>query len=349
MKIHVSELSVGDIVLTDIFNSYGLHVLSKGTCLNEQDISKLYNHQIEYVDIEPRSKESFLTEFDELSQEAFHRIKPYYDQAVDGYGEIFHETARSGTIDKKAVQEMVTPLTQHIKQQSDVVNLLLMLNNKDDYTYQHSIEVGMLSYYIAVWTGYKEEEALIIGNAGFLHDIGKCRIDSDILNKTEALTKEEAEEVAKHTIYGYELIRNSLYQYSIATAALQHHERANASGYPFGMPGDKIHPYAKIVAIANEYSTMISARNSQAQRDLLTVLHELHRLSFTELDPTATHTFIAHMIPNFIGKKVVLQTGDVGKIIMTNKDDFFRPLIQIDDRFIDLSTERDLVIKDIYL
>ncbi|MNG38377.1 phosphodiesterase [compost metagenome] len=52
--------------------------------------------------------------------------------------------------------------------------MLLLLNTKDDYTYQHSVQVGMLSYYLATWLGYDEKQAVQIGQAGFLHDIGKC-------------------------------------------------------------------------------------------------------------------------------------------------------------------------------
>lgn len=349
MRVHVTELNIGDRVQHDTFNSYGLHVLSKGTLLRAQDISKLLLHQVEYVDIEAQDTQSFLNQFDTLSEETYQLIKPYYDQAVEGMEMIFSEAAYTGRVKDQYLQESILPLTEHVKGQKDVVDLLLLLNNKDDYTYQHSIQVGMLSYYCAIWMGYPEEEALVIGKAGYLHDIGKCRIESQILNKPEKLTDHEFTEVAQHTIFGYEIIRNSLYQYSMAIVALQHHERLDGSGYPFRLLENNIHPYAKIVAVADVYSAMITSRAYQVKKDLLTVLQELYRLSFTQLDPTTTHTFISHMLPNFIGKKVLLHTGEIGKIVMTNKTDYFRPLVQVGERFIDLAVERAIGIQEVYM
>ena len=123
-----------------------------------------------------------------------------------------------------------------------MVDLLLELNIKDDYTYQHSIQVGMLSYYIAKWNNYSEEEAQFIAIAGYLHDIGKCRIDSQLLQRSDKLAAEEESIVAKHTQYGYEIIINSNYPYTVALAALQHHERMDGSGYPMKLSGSNISP-----------------------------------------------------------------------------------------------------------
>jgi HD-GYP domain-containing protein (c-di-GMP phosphodiesterase class II) len=94
---------------------------------------------------------------------------------------------------------------------------------------------------------------------------------------------------------------------------------------------------------------MITERIYQTKRDLLTVLKELHEMSFTKLDPTVTHIFISQMIPNFIGKKVLLHNGELGKIILTNNSDYFRPLIQVKDQFVDLSLDRSLEIQEIYM
>jgi HD-GYP domain-containing protein (c-di-GMP phosphodiesterase class II) len=80
---------------------------------------------------------------------------------------------------------------------------------------------------------------------------------------------------------------------------------------------------------------------------MLQVLKEIHRVSFTEIDPHICIVFIENMLPHFIGKKVTLSNSEVGTIIMTNPSDFFRPLIQIDHQFIDLSTHRDLEINKI--
>ncbi|MNI37991.1 Cyclic di-GMP phosphodiesterase response regulator RpfG [compost metagenome] len=221
------------------------------------------------------------------------------------------------------------------------------MNSNDDYTFQHSVQVGMLSYYLAKWLDKSEEEALLIGKAGYLHDIGKSKIDQSILNKPSRLTADEFDEIKKHTIYGYDIIRHSYKDTGLAMAALQHHERMDGNGYPLRKKGLDIHPFARIVAVADVYSAMTSNRAYQKKKDLLYVLRELHRMSFGELDAEATQCFIKHMIPNFIGKKVNLADGRVGDIILTNPCDFFRPLIQIDSQFFDLSHETAIEIDSI--
>ncbi|MFD2117124.1 HD-GYP domain-containing protein [Paenibacillus yanchengensis] len=351
MKVHTIDLIDGDRLEEDVFNHYGLHVLSKGTVLNSREISKLLQHQIEYVDIEQRKH--VMLESRTLESTATPKwlpsVKPIYDQTISTIENCFIQAAKDGTVDDEVVTAAIEPLFEHLQLERDVVSMLLLLNNADNYTYQHSVHVGMLTYYLANWLGYSQDEANTIGKAGFLHDIGKAKVDNDILNSPNKLTNDEFEEIKQHTIHGYQIIKKSLDDATLALGALQHHERVNGSGYPYGLTGEHIHPIAKIISVADIYSAMISTRVYQKERDLLFVLRELYRLSFDELDPTTTHTFIKHMIPNFIGKQVKLNNDELGIIIMTHPNEFFRPLVQVDNQFIDLTTEREYEIVHVYL
>lgn len=346
MRVYITELLPGDRLTADTFNGYGLHVLSKGTLLNSEEISLLLRHQIEYVDIEPRqTKPSDTTSYENAYKKQIEEtVAPLFNEAVFGMKLLFEQAAESGKINEQYADETFKPLAENLLQVKDAVSLLLTLEGNDDYTYQHCVQVGILSYFIAKWKGMDEEQAVLAGKAGYLHDIGKCRISKSILYKPGKLTAQEFEEVKKHTVYGYDIIEQSIGSRDLALVALLHHERCDGSGYPRKLTGDQIHPLAKIVAVADVYSAMISNRVYQEKRDLLYVLKELHRLSFTELDPETTHTFIQHMIPNFIGKQVKLKSGESGTIVMTNPVDFFRPLVRMDDTFIDLSANSHLEI-----
>ncbi|WP_035119388.1 HD-GYP domain-containing protein [Cohnella panacarvi] len=347
MRVHITDVRSGDRLTEDIFNSFGLHVLSKGTMLNEKELSRLYQHQIDFLEIEPRSGLS-----SEPENTAYNPLlRPLYYDAVAGAEQLFERALSDGKIYEEDVKESFQPLVENFKAERDVVSLLLMLNSQDDYTYQHSVQVGMLSYYIARWIGWNEEDTVRAGKAGFLHDIGKCKVADGILNKPDKLTEVEFEEVKNHPRYGYDILKGSLEDSGIHLAALQHHERMDGSGYPLGLTKDNIHPLARIVAVADVYSAMISSRAYREKRDLLIVLREMHELSFNKLDPDITHTFIRHMVPNFIGKKVELTNGESGTIVMTNPSDYFRPLIQLEDSdsFIDLSAQRKYDIKHIFM
>ncbi|RKP54178.1 HD-GYP domain-containing protein [Cohnella endophytica] len=351
MRVHITDVRSGDQLSEDIFNSFGLNVLSKGTILNDREISRMYQHQIDFIEIQrrPGTAPAETEKEDKPNSNYNPLLRPLYHDAVAGAEQLFTRALEEGKIYEDDVKESFQPLVDNFRAERDVVSLLLMLNSQDDYTYQHSVQVGMLSYYIARWLGWNEEETVRAGKAGFLHDVGKCKIADAILNKPYKLTDDEYDEIKSHPQYGYEILKNSFDDPGIALAALQHHERIDGKGYPLGLTGDKIHPLAKIVAVADVYSAMISSRVYSDKKDLLQVLRELFDLSFTELDPEITHTFIRHMIPNFIGKRVELSSGESGTIVMSNPTDFFRPLVQVDEQFIDLSVKRDLEIKQVFM
>lgn len=358
MKIHVTEIKDGDILLEDVFNSYGLHILSKDIVMTSKEISRLLQHQIDYVSvkkIQPVFLDS-LIEFEDLERTLENtatpkwvpQVKPIYDSIVNNVEDIFLTARKTNTIDTEKAAKTFEPLLDNLHLERDVVSMLLLLNNQNSYTYQHSVQVGMLSYYLANWLGFEEQEAVNIGNAGFLHDIGKCKIDEAILNKPGKLTTEEFEEMKKHTLYGYEIIKNSVNNDNLALGALHHHERVNGIGYPHGLKGEDISTYGRIIAVCDIYSAMISTRIYQKERDLLYVLKEIDKLSFEQLDPVIAQTFIKHMIPNFIGKRVTINDGREGTIIMTHPTEFFRPLVKINNQFIDLTTDRSIDITHVY-
>ncbi|WP_341281671.1 HD-GYP domain-containing protein [Paenibacillus sp. FSL H8-0537] len=351
MKVHVTDLKTGDRLLKDTFNGYGLHVLSKGTLLENKEISKLLQHQIDYVEVESVSIVNLpeRTLEQTVNPKWLPSVQPDYDNAIQGFHNLFAKASEDQTINEQEVEDAFQPLIKHLNMERDVVSMLLLLNTKDDYTYQHSVQVGMLAYYLATWLGYSVKKSVQIGKAGFLHDIGKSQIPETILNKPGKLTKEEFDEIKNHTTYGYDIIKKSFDERYIALSALEHHERNDGSGYPKGLNGDQIEPVSKLISVVDIYSAMISERVYQKKRDLFYVLKELYKLSFRELDPHITHTFIKHMIPNFIGKKAYLETGETGIIVMTHPTEFFRPLLQINHEFIDLTVERHLKIKEIFV
>ncbi len=353
MRVDVYDLQLGDKLARDVFTHYGLHVMSAGTVIKENEIHKLKQLGIDTIDIEerqaPRIEDVVLVEENYTVENISKQVQPKFYQAVTGIKALFDQALMENRIDKEQIDFTFEPLIQSIEREKDVVTLLIRLNTQDDYTFQHSVQVGIIAYYLAKWLEMPQEEALLVGKAGYLHDIGKSKINTALLTKPAGLTEAEYEEVKLHTIYGSQILQSVLDQPLLATTALQHHERMNGLGYPYGIKTDEIHPYAKIVAVADIYSAMISTRSYQKRRDLLVVLKELHRLSFEELDPIVTQTFIRNMIPNFIGKKLLLTTGEIGEIVMTNPSDYFRPLISINGDFIDLSKERSLDIEHIYV
>ncbi|MGN7760947.1 HD-GYP domain-containing protein [Paenibacillus sp. 22594] len=345
MRVHVTDLKPGDSLRMDTFSSKGLHVLPKGTHLQIEEIAKLMQLGVDYVDIESIQEDPAPS----IRSSVIQAASSNFDTMIDGFESVYMEALTKGSFNQTVVDDILQPSLNSLDKHKDVVSLLLLLDREDNYTYNHSLQVGMLSYYIATWLGYPKKECYEIGRAGYLIDIGKCRISPDILNKPGKLTAAEFDEVKLHTIYGYEIIRNSMDDPSTALVALQHHEREDGTGYPHQLTKDDIHPYSQIAAVADIYSAMTSHRIYQSKQELISVLREINTLSFGKLNGKPVQAFIQHLMPNFIGKHVLLNTGDMGVIIMNNPLDVFRPLVQSGGKFLDLARERKITVVEIYM
>lgn len=306
----------------------------------------MIQHGIDYVDIESMREQPVIPSG---SSSVIETVNANFDSSIEGFESLYLEALTRGSFNQSVVDDILQPTLQALDQHKDVVTLLMMLDREDNYTYNHSLQVGMLSYYIASWLGYSKQECYEIGRAGYLIDIGNCQISPSILHKPGKLTTQEYEEVKLHTLYGNEIIRSSMNDPLTAIIALQHHERDDGTGYPHNLTRAEIHPYAQIAAVADTYSAMTSQRAYQSKQEFLSVLRELHSLSFGKLNGRHVQAFIEHLMPNFINKKVLLNTGDTGVIIMNNPLDVFRPLVQIDSKFLDLSRERHVNVVEIYM
>ncbi|MGN0497019.1 MAG: HD-GYP domain-containing protein [Lachnospiraceae bacterium] len=130
----------------------------------------------------------------------------------------------------------------------------------DPYTAGHSRRVAQYSRMIAECMGYSDDELEEIYCAGLIHDVGKLGIDNQIINKQGKLSQEEYEEIKKHPLMGYEILKKISIRGHFAYGAKWHHERIDGKGYPDGLQGEEIPEIARIIAVADAYDAMTSKR-----------------------------------------------------------------------------------------
>ncbi|MBR1911173.1 MAG: HD domain-containing protein, partial [Treponema sp.] len=135
------------------------------------------------------------------------------------------------------------------------------IDAKDRYTHGHSNRVAAYSKEIAIRSGKNEKEVREIYFAALLHDVGKIGVDESIINKKDSLTKEEFDEIKKHTVWGWEILSKITHSPYLSMAAHYHHEKYNGSGYPEGLSGTNIPDVARIVAVADAYDAMTRKRS----------------------------------------------------------------------------------------
>lgn len=163
---------------------------------------------------------------------------------------------------------------------------LVRLLNKNGQLFSHSMCVAKLACCVASALKYPEEEIRIVHYAAFLHDIGKLGMPAEIINKPNALSKDEFAIIQKHPEFGCSVLKQVLGKESvIAKVALQHHERLDGSGYPFGLRDKDIIPIARIVSVVDVIDTMVSAQVYRPALTMNEALREIGQNSGLRYDP----------------------------------------------------------------
>lgn len=131
---------------------------------------------------------------------------------------------------------------------------------RDPYTAGHQRRVAHLARTIAADISLSKEMIEGIRLAGSIHDIGKIRVPSEILNRPGKINTLEMQLIRMHPEVGYEIIKNIQFPWPVAQIELQHHERLDGSGYPQGLKGDQILMEARVIAVADVVEAMSSHR-----------------------------------------------------------------------------------------
>jgi HD-GYP domain-containing protein (c-di-GMP phosphodiesterase class II) len=242
----------------------------------------------------------------------------------------------------------IEDIIESVLSNKDTVINLVDLKVFNRYTYQHSVNVCVLSEVIGAALGLERSQLFNLGMAAILHDIGKFFVDKNILDKPGRLTADEFTEIKKHPDAGCDYLRrNFYYSSSIYVGVLQHHERFNGTGYPGGRTGTDIHPFARIIALADVYDAITSLRPYH-EPVLPSEAHEFIQVnSGLHFDPDIAAVFIKKVAPFPEGCEILLSNGLRGVVCKNHPESMARPLIKllpIDGRdppvaFVDLTND----------
>lgn len=347
------------VTAADIFTYDNQLIISKGTIITDKIITRLkfyaiYDIMIALADGEPE-------DFPDETVSLFHN-EPYrervkntrefkvfqrrFDKSVEVMqGKINNVVQSTEEIDIDYLISDIKVLFGSCRNGIHLFDMIHSLRGYDDLTYIHSMNVALISSMIGTWLQMSKADINMLMLAAILHDIGKLTIPSTILKKPSRLSDEEYVIIKTHAMRGYNLLRPRNIDDRVKLAAMMHHERCDGTGYPLGLQGKQIHAFAKIVAIADVYDAMTSARVYRSSLCPFEVIRLFETEGLSMFDPRFIMTFLDHMCVSYLNNDVVLSNKIQGKIVMMNKNFLSKPVVQVGEQYIDLSKDPTLTIE----
>lgn len=321
-KVHIEKVQLGTRLAKTIFKSDGGVLLSEGIELRDSFVERLRSYGVHEVFIHDEISQGI--EVSELvREETRYEAKALVKKMMDNY--LFE-----ASLDVEEIKQAVDRMIHELLENPDIMNNLSSIRTVDDYTFEHSVNVCILSLITGIGLGFDQERLRDLGVGAMLHDIGKLRIPQEILKKPSQLTVEEFEEIKKHTLYGYEILKNSG-KVSVVSAfiAFGHHERFDGTGYPLQLKSDNIHLCARIVAVADVYDALTSDRVYRKKLRPHEVYEYITSLGAHHFDLNVVSSFVRYVAVYPVGTGVMLNTRERALVVRANRNMPTRPVIRI--------------------
>ncbi len=353
-------LSIKDInkemeLAEDVISELGGIIFKKGTNIKISDLEILEAFGVKRIEIEDTKVNIFDNNLEEYEQEQeqenkLDEFKRTYKKSLKTLDNIFMLAQGNAQIPILDLRKALQPLLkEEFIQPKYLLALKFISSDFNKYDSNHALSVGLLSYAIAVWMDLEQGERMQIALAGTLHDVGMSRIPSHIIFNKGNLKIEEYNEIKKHTLYGYQILKDAKgLNESSLLGVLQHHERENGEGYPLNLKGNQINIYAKIIAVVDVFHAMTSRRTYREEYSSFQAIDHLINEGSNKLDQSIVNLLSKKITQLVIGTKVLLNNGQDGHIILLNKEYPTRPAIKVDSSVIDLANEEELFIKKVY-
>lgn len=346
IRIRVKNLKVGDIIASDIMYGGPRPLVVRHSVVTPYIKERLEELNITNVEILDKNKK--LKDPKQEKKEKDKKIfKKQYTQNVDAVKDVFNDIIKGEKINLNKIDNVSQGLIQNSGDISTTIESINEIYEIDDNTYAHSINVSLYSMMLAKWLNLEDAEVKSIVKSGVLHDIGKGKLDQDILNKPGKLTDEEFDHVKNHAVLGYEICKPMIFlSDEIKNGVLMHHEKEDGTGYPFGIRGNRMSYYAKIIAICDVYDALNSKRVYKAKQTPFDTFDQMIEIGKGKLDEEMLNLFLTNIASLYIGNRVKTNMDQVGEIIHIPEENISKPVIKVEGIYYDLSKSETMKIEE---
>jgi len=241
------------------------------------------------------------------------------------------ESVKSGkSVDVKQAKNVVEPILESIIRNPEALMWLTQMRHKDSYTYSHSVDNCALAIAFGRHLGLPKDDLNTLAMGLLLMDIGKMKVPSEVLNKSEPLTEDEYRLVREHVAHSVDVLKKSEgIGIDIFNIALTHHERFDGSGYPSGLVGTQTPVYGRIAAIIDCYDAMTSKRPYRDAVSPYTALQEIYNLRNKYYQDELVEQFLQCIGVFPTGSLVEMHSGEVGIVMAQNKTRRMSPKVML--------------------
>jgi putative nucleotidyltransferase with HDIG domain len=266
----------------------------------------------------------------ETSAADIETIRRLYSDATNVAGSVWEMAKTEGTPDPKAARALVDSLAQAVSANRTALIALTALKNYDNYTFTHMVNVSILTMSQARALGIEGTTLRELGLAALMHDIGKVRTPTEILNKPEKLTDSEFTVMRMHVIDGAEILRRTPEMPALAPIiAFEHHLRLDGTGYPFGVSRTGLNVGTMLCSIADVYDAMRSQRAYQQAFPSDRILEVMKRNDGHQFDQNLVRRFTQLLGIYPPGNLVRLDDGAMAVVIAVHAPEPFRPRVKV--------------------
>ena len=325
--VHLSQIKPGMVIARAIYGNKGQKLINDGAEIKDQFIDYLRQLGISQVYVHDERVDDIHAD-DMVTDETRSQCRSAARELLNKSGQ--NGAAGNNTIIEDRVGKSVDSLFEELTQNPNTCVNLADIRSADSYTFEHCLNVTMLS--IVTATKLKHPQALIkrIAPGILLHDLGLTKVPETILKKKGRLTDEEIGIIKKHPVFGYELFKETaLFSENAGEIVYQHHERIQGQGYPDGRSNDEINWMAQIVAIADTYDALTSYRpyrNSFRPREAIDIIS---REAGTAYNPEIVDAFLSFVSAYPLGSHVILSNGDGGIVVGNTAGHTYRPRVRV--------------------
>jgi len=245
-----------------------------------------------------------------------------YQRAIRVMESLFADVRLGEIPSSQEAKEVVTEMVELTLADPHALFALTMLKDYDNYTFTHSINVSVISLAAGRACALTEEQLRNLGLGGMLHDLGKLKIDLQIITKPGQLTEKEFESIKTHPRSGSDIVdKMEGIPQAVKDIVLGHHLRYDRAGYPADARGHRLSPLTDIVAIADAYDAMTTLRSYQRPITPRLAIKELRKMAGTSLHPHFLERFITSLGPYPVGSLVRLESNEIALVIRVDISD----------------------------